>query len=59
MDTQEKSKPGRPPLYSEAMVKRMFTLPQSMLDYLNSIGDGNRSAGLRKVVEQVLTEQTP
>ena len=46
---------GRPPAYTEPLVRKPVTLPQSYIPHLEREGNGNRSEGIRFLVEQART----
>lgn len=43
---------GRPPIHGERMVRRTITLPGSLAEQLAALGDGNLSAGIRRIAAQ-------
>jgi hypothetical protein len=46
---------GRPPAYSEPLVRKTVTLPVSYVDQLTTLGAGNLSDGIRLLVELAYT----
>ena len=51
---------GRKPLYSAPMVRLDIRVPVDDVEFLRTQGDGNLSAGVRRVVETVrATDESP
>lgn len=46
---------GRPPTYTEPLVRKTITLPRSYVPHLEREGNGNLSEGIRFLVEQART----
>ncbi len=46
---------GRPPAYSEPLVRKTVTLPVSYVEQLTTFGAGNLSDGIRLLVEHAYT----
>lgn len=46
---------GRPPAYTEPLVRKTITLPRSYVPHLEREGNGNLSEGIRFLVEQART----
>ncbi len=42
---------GRPSLYTEPLIRRTVTLPESYIVQLERLGNGNLSEGIRYLVE--------
>jgi hypothetical protein len=47
---------GRPPTYTEALVRATVRLPRSYVDQLAAFGGGNLSEGIRMLVEFARTD---
>ena len=45
---------GRPPTGQPWMVRRTVTLPGDLVERLAALGEGNLSAGIRKMADQIL-----
>jgi hypothetical protein len=43
---------GRPPFFGAPMLELGALMPREYWDYVESVGDGNRSEGLRRIVGQ-------
>ena len=46
---------GRPPAYTEPLVRKTITLPRSYIPHLEREGNGNLSEGVRFLMEQART----
>lgn len=46
---------GRPPAYTEPLVRKTVTLPVSYVEQLTAFGDGNLSEGIRLLAETAYT----
>lgn len=46
-----KSLVGRPPMFDEAMKKTTISIPESYAEYLEVLGDGSLSPGVRVATE--------
>jgi hypothetical protein len=46
---------GRPPTYSEPLVRKTVTLPVSYVEQLTTFGAGNLSDGIRLLIENAYT----
>lgn len=51
-DDRRQHNGGRPPMYDERMVGTRATVPQSYKEGIREIGDGNYSAGVRRLYEE-------
>ena len=52
MKQQKDIKPGRPPLFKEPMSRYLVMLREEDAAYLERIGGGNRSKGIRELIEK-------
>jgi len=48
---------GRPALSDEPTVRKTVTLPESVAAFLEDAGDGNASAGVRKLAEAAMENE--
>lgn len=47
---------GRPSLSDEDTVRKTITVPESVAEYLEEVGDGNASAGVRRLAATDMEE---
>ena len=47
---------GRPSLSDEDTVRKTITVPESVAEHLEEVGDGNASAGVRRLVAADMEE---
>lgn len=47
---------GRPSLSNEPTVRKTVTVPQSVAEWLEDLGDGNASAGVRQAYRDAMEE---
>lgn len=48
---------GHPPLSDEPTVRKTVTVPKSVAKYLEEVGDGNASAGVRQLAEAEMSDR--
>jgi hypothetical protein len=49
---------GRPSLSDEDTVRKTVTIPESVAEYLEEVGGGNASAGVRKLAEAAMDHES-